>query len=38
MVRHLQTISDYQVHFISEIDAMNNLDHMIDGLYEKIGK
>lgn len=38
MVRHLQTISDYNVHFISEIDAMHNLEFVIDGLYDKINQ
>lgn len=36
MVRHLQGISDYKVHFVTENEAQAGLDGVVDRLLEKM--
>lgn len=36
MVRHLEGISDYKVHFVPESDAISNLELCVTQLFQKM--
>ena len=38
MVRHLQNISDYRVHFVTEGEAPSNMQGVVERLIEKMSE